>query len=81
MSKNLKDIVAVKQREAMTTNDDGGQRYSGHWPPAYWERKRHEYAGLAMQGLMARRPDSSPFDLVVGCAVKLADMLIAELKK
>ncbi len=52
---------------------------------AYWLKRRHEYAGLAMQGLLANHHN---FDFAVQdpsqnayWARHYADALIAELKK
>lgn len=49
--------------------------------PDYWEKLKHQYAGMAMQGLMAEGQCSNIFaDDMAHFAVKYATALVEKLK-
>ena len=49
--------------------------------PDYWEKLKHQYAGMAMQGIMASSPGSNMSDDDIAYfAVKFAAALIEKLK-
>ena len=68
----LRQYAAIKLRVP-----DSGLAWLDHMIPA---SRRAEYAGLAMQGMLARK-GSGWGDLVAKDAVKEAGLLIRELKK
>lgn len=47
--------------------------------PDYWTRLEHTYAGMAMQGIIARH--NVDFDMVVEWSADLAHALVEELKE
>ena len=47
--------------------------------PDYWTRLEHTYAGMAMQGIIARH--NVDFDMVVEWSVDLAHALVEKLKE
>ena len=46
--------------------------------PDYWEKLKHQYAGMAMQGIIARY--NVDFDVVVEWSADLAHALVEKLK-
>ena len=47
--------------------------------PTYWQKLEHQYAGMAMQGIIARH--NVDFDMVVEWSADLAQSLIQKLKE
>lgn len=47
--------------------------------PDYWTRLEHQYAGMAMQGIIARH--NVDFDMVVEWSADLAHALVEKLKE
>jgi hypothetical protein len=47
--------------------------------PDYWTRLEHTYAGMAMQGIIARH--NVDFDMVVEWSVDLAHALVEKMKE
>ena len=45
----------------------------------YWEKLKHQYAGMAMQGIMSRH--NVEWDVVVNWSVELATALVQKLKE
>ena len=57
-----------------------------HFTDNYWERLKHQYAGMAMQGLMSYVEQITPkegrsfCDEIVGISFKVAHALVEKLK-
>ena len=55
--------------------------------PDYWERLKHQYVGMAMQGLMTNIEQITPkkgrsfCDEIVGISLKVAHELVEKLKE
>jgi hypothetical protein len=47
--------------------------------PDYWTRLEHQYAGMAMQGIIARH--NVDFDMVVEWSADLAHALVEKMKQ
>ncbi len=87
---DVKDDNAPKQTGKITFPDDPewgrGDMKDDGCEDAYWLKRRHEYAGLAMLGLLANptaraKDDAYRAEAYAADAVIHADALIAELKK
>lgn len=48
--------------------------------PAYWERLKHEYAGMAMQGLIASNLDLLSHEIIED-AIEYAHALVEKMKE
>lgn len=48
------------------------------YTPNYWERLKHQYAGMAMQGFLARY--NVEFDKIADWSVELATAIVEKLK-
>ena len=56
--------------------------------PDYWERLKHQYAGMAMQGILSNpeseldyKNDETLPQALAGCAAKVATALVNKLKE
>ena len=56
--------------------------------PDYWERLKHQYAGMAMQGILSNpeseldyKGDETLPQALAGCAVNVATALVEKLKE
>jgi hypothetical protein len=50
--------------------------------PDYWEKLKHQYAGMAMQGILANPETAALDDIdVVETAIRIANITIEKLKK
>ena len=56
--------------------------------PDYWEKLKHQYAGMAMQGILSNpeseldyKGDETLPQALAGCAAKVATALVEKLKK
>lgn len=50
--------------------------------PDYWEKLKHQYAGMALQGILSNPEQIALYDIdCVGLAVRMADLLINKLKE
>ena len=47
--------------------------------PTYWQKLEHQYAGMAMQGIIARH--NVDFDMVVEWSADLAHALVEKMKE
>lgn len=48
----------------------------------YWDRLKHQYAGMALQGILSNPEQISLYDIdCVAQAVRMADLLINKLKE
>ena len=47
--------------------------------PAYWEKLKHQYAGMAMQGLMAHT--NIDYDEIVDLCIEFAHALVEKMKE
>ena len=51
-------------------------------PPDYWEKLKHQYAGMAMQGILANPEMMSLDDIdVAAMAIRIANITISKLKE
>jgi hypothetical protein len=50
--------------------------------PDYWEKLKHQYAGMALQGILSNPEQIALYDIdCVAQAVRMADLLINKLKE
>lgn len=50
--------------------------------PDYWEELKHQYAGMALQGILSNPEQIALYDIdCVAQAVRMADLLINKLKE
>jgi len=50
--------------------------------PDYWEKLKHQYAGMALQGILSNPEQIALYDIdCVGLAVRTVDLLINKLKE
>ena len=50
--------------------------------PDYWETLKHQYAGMAMQGILANPETTALYDVdVVATAIRIANITIEKLKE
>ena len=67
-------------------NGDLDFEYLDREPDNYWEKLKHQYAGMAMQGLMSYVEQITPkegrsfCDEIVGISFKVAHALVEKLK-
>lgn len=51
-------------------------------PPDYWEKLKHQYAGMAMQGILANPETVALYDVdVAATAIRIANITIKKLKE
>ena len=77
------DGYAIREVELLVDDKDSFQY---DMTPAYWNKLFHQYAGMAMQGLMSYVEQITPkegrsfCDEIVGISVKVAHALVEKMK-
>ena len=69
--------------------DENGNEYyrdelelTGDYEPDYWEKLKHQYAGMAMQGILANSETAALYDEdVAALAIRIANITIEKLKE
>lgn len=71
-SYNLNELEFLDVKEKSLSKDE----------PDYWEKLKHQYAGMALQGILSNPEQIALYDIdCVGQAVRMADLLINKLKE
>ena len=72
----------------MEFDEDGNEYYRDEleyiddFEPDYWEKLKHQYAGMAMQGILANPEMMSLYDIdVAATAIRIANITIEKLKE
>ena len=79
------DVIPYNRDGFAYIQDDGETVYEFHEleildDPDYWTRLEHQYAGMAMQGLMSKEYLDNP-DSLVSHAIHYAHALVEKLKE
>lgn len=87
------DVIPYNRDGFAYIQDDGETVYEFHEleildDPDYWTRLEHQYAGMAMQGILSNpeseldyKDDETLPQALAGCAAKIALALVKELKE
>ena len=71
-SYNLNELEFLDVKEKSFPKDE----------PDYWEKLKHQYAGMALQGILSNPEQIALYDIdCVEQAVRIADLLINKLKE
>lgn len=71
-SYNLNELEFLDVKEKSLPKDE----------PDYWEKLKHQYAGVALQGILSNPEQIALYDIdCVAQAVRMADLLINKLKE
>lgn len=71
-SYNLNELEFLDVKEKSFPKDE----------PDYWEKLKHQYAGMALQGILSNPEQIALYDIdCVEQAVRMADLLINKLKE
>ena len=71
------DQLELEQKEECLNGIKQGIKYN----PDYWEKLKHQYAGMAMQGLLASGDwDECSWDVIAEDALRAVTALVEKLK-
>ena len=75
----LDQLELEQKHKIFAENCLNGIKQGIKYDPDYWEKLLHQYAGMAMQGFLARH--NVEFDKIADWSVQLATALIEKLKE
>lgn len=88
MKARVKETGEIIELCNMEFDEDGNEYYRDElefiddYEPNYWEKLKHQYAGMAMQGILANPEMMSLDDIdVAAMAIRIANITISKLKE
>lgn len=82
------EIVTITGTDGICLTDENGNYHlirdleGCEAMPDYWEKLKHQYAGMAMQGILANPEMMSLDDIdVAATAIRIANITISKLKE